>query len=46
MNYELDRSLTVRADDAPVSFRHACLSGRDALGLYPMPFLLRLRMTA
>ena len=42
MNYELDRSLTVRADDAPVSFRHACLSGRDALGLYPMPFLLRL----
>ena len=42
MNYELDRSLTVSADGESVSFRHACLSGRDALGLYPMPFLLRL----
>jgi hypothetical protein len=42
MNYELDRSLTVRADGNAIAFRHACLSGRDALGLYPMPFMLRL----
>ena len=40
---ELDRSLTVLADGAPVTgFRRAYLTGRDALGLYPMPFTLRL----
>ena len=40
---ELNRSLSVFADDLPVTgFRHAYLSGRDALGLYPMPFTLRL----
>ena len=43
MNYELNRSLTVRADgDALTGFRHARLSGRDALGLCPMPFTLRI----
>ena len=43
MNYEFDRSLTVFADGFRVSgFRHARLTGRDALGLYPMPFTLRL----
>ena len=40
---ELERSLTVLADGVPVSgFRHARLTGHDALGLYPMPFVLRL----
>ena len=40
---DLNRSLSVFADGLPVSgFRHAYLSGRDALGLYPMPFILRL----
>ncbi len=40
---ELNRSLSVFADGLPVTgFRHAYLSGRDALGLYPMPFTLRL----
>ena len=39
---DLDRSLTILADEMPVSgFRHAWLTGRDALGLMPMPFLLR-----
>ena len=43
MNYELSRALSVYADgQALVGFRHAYLSGRDALGLYPMPFILRL----
>ncbi len=40
---DLNRSLSVFADGLPVTgFRHAYLSGRDALGLYPMPFILRL----
>lgn len=40
---DLDRSLVVLADGEPVAgFRHARLTGRDALGLYPMPFILRL----
>ncbi|MBQ6515231.1 MAG: hypothetical protein IJI09_10980, partial [Clostridia bacterium] len=40
---ELNRSLSVFADGQPVNgFRHAYLTGRDALGLYPMPFTLRL----
>ena len=39
----LDRSLTVLADGLPVTgFRRAYLTGRDTLGLYPMPFTLRL----
>ena len=43
MNYELSRALSVFADGkALVGFRHACLTGRVALGLYPMPFTLRL----
>ncbi len=43
MNYELNRSLTVRADgDGLTGFRHARLTGRDALGLCPMPFTLRI----
>ena len=43
MNYELYRALSVYADGkALVGFRHAYLSGRDSLGLYPMPFTLRL----
>ena len=37
----LSRSLSVYADGFLVTgFRHAYLSGRDALGLYPMPFTL------
>ena len=40
---ETDRTLAVYADGMPVAgFRHARLTGRDALGLYPMPFTLRL----
>jgi hypothetical protein len=43
MNYELSRALSVYADGkALVGFRRVYLSGRDALGLYPMPFTLRL----
>ena len=43
MNYELSRALSVFADGkALVGFRRVYLSGRDALGLYPMPFTLRL----
>ena len=43
MNEELSRALSVYADGkALTGFRHAYLSGRDALGLYPMPFTLRL----
>ena len=43
MNDELSRALSVFADGkALTGFRHAYLSGRDALGLYPMPFTLRL----
>ena len=39
---DLNRSLTLLADGTQVSgFRHAWLSGRDALGLLPMPFMLR-----
>ena len=42
MNEELDRSLTILADDVPLSgFVRARLTGRDALGLYPMPFTLQ-----
>ena len=40
---DLNRSLSVFADGQLVTgFRHAYLSGRDALDLYPMPFTLRL----
>ena len=40
---ELTRILNVLADGEPVTgFRHARLTGRDALGLFPMPFTLRL----
>lgn len=40
---ETGRDLTVTADGRPVTgFRHARLTGWDALGLYPMPFTLRL----
>ena len=40
---DLNRSLSVCADGLPLTgFRHAYLSGRDSLGLYPMPFILRL----
>ena len=40
---ETGRDLTVTADGRPVTgFRHARLTGRDALGLYPMPVTLRL----
>ena len=43
MNEELSRALSVYADGKELTgFRHAYLSGRDALGLYPMPFTLRL----
>ncbi len=43
MNKKLSRALSVYADGkALTGFRHAYLSGRDALGLYPMPFILRL----
>ena len=43
MNDELSRALSVYADGkALTGFRHAHLTGRDALGLYPMPFTLRL----
>lgn len=40
---ETGRDLTVTADGRPVTgFRHARLTGRDVLGLYTMPFTLRL----
>ena len=40
---DLNRNLSVYADDEPVNgFRHAYLSGRDAVGLLPLPFLLRI----
>ena len=40
---ELSRDLSVFADGEPVTgFAHAQLSGRDFVGLYPMPFTLRL----
>ena len=43
MNDELSRALSVYADGkALTGFRHVHLTGRDALGLYPMPFTLRL----
>ena len=43
MNEELSRALSVYADGkALTGFRHVHLIGRDALGLYPMPFTLRL----
>ena len=39
---DLNRSLTVLADGEPVKgFRRAYLAGRDALGLLPLPFVLR-----
>ena len=43
MNEELNRSLSVFADSREVTgFTHARLTGRDALGLYPMPFTLQI----
>ena len=43
MNYELIRSLTVSADgEILTGFCHARLTGRDSIGLYPMPFCLKL----
>lgn len=40
---DLSRKLTIIADNTPVTgFLHARLTGRDALGLSPMPFTLRL----
>ena len=43
MGEELSRSLTVLADGEPVNgFRRARLTGRDALGLLPLPFVLRI----
>ncbi len=43
MNDELNRRLTVEADGTVLTgFRRARLTGHDALGLYPMPFVLRL----
>ena len=40
---DLNRSLTILADGEPVTgFRHARLTGIDTIGLYPMPFTLRL----
>ena len=43
MDNELSRRLSVLADGEPVTgFRRARLTGRDALGLFPMPFTLRL----
>ena len=40
---DLSRTLTVLADGEELSsFSHARLTGRDAAGLYPMPFTLRL----
>lgn len=39
-----ERTLRVFADgEELISFRHACLEGREALGLLPMPYRLRIR---
>ena len=39
-----DRTLRVFADgEELISFHHACLEGREALGLLPMPYRLRIR---
>ena len=43
MNNGIVRSLTVLADGEQVTgFRHACLTGREALGPEPLPYLLRM----
>ncbi len=43
MNQTLDRTLDVLADGEPViGFGRAWLSGKDRLGLFPDPFMLRL----
>ena len=40
---DLSRELSVFADGEPITgFSHARLTGRDYVGLYPMPFTLRL----
>ena len=40
---DLSRELSVFADGEPITgFSHARLTGRDYIGLYPMPFTLRL----
>ncbi len=40
---DLNRNLKVQIDGQPVTrFRHARLTGRDCLGLCPMPFTLRI----
>ena len=40
---DLFRKLTILADGEPlIGFRHARLSGVDTIGLYPMPFTLRI----
>lgn len=40
---DLSRELAVYADDEPIiGFRHVKLSGKDAIGLYPMPFTLQI----
>ena len=40
---DLSRELTVYADDEPIiGFRRARLYGKDAIGLYPMPFTLQI----
>ena len=42
MGEQLSRSLVMLADGEPVKgFRRAWLTGRDALGLLPLPFVLR-----
>ena len=39
---DLSRDLAVYADDEPITgFRHSQLIGKDTIGLYPMPFTLR-----
>ena len=43
MQTDLSRSLSVFADGEPVKgFNRAWLTGSDSIGLYPMPFVLRL----
>ncbi len=43
MQTDLSRSLSVFADGEPVKgFNRARLTGSDSIGLYPMPFVLRL----
>lgn len=40
---DLSRELTVYADDEPITgFRRARLSGKDTVGLFPMPFTLQI----